>query len=97
MRWLRACACVCVLSGEGEGACMLGGDRPVACMHACMGACACLRGLPAHLPPPHTHNPIHADLLYEEELLRNPYSLKMWWRCVLSRMEGKGASSRSSV
>jgi pre-mRNA-splicing factor SYF1 len=31
------------------------------------------------------------DLLYEEELLRNPYTLKLWWRYVEAR---KGADSR---
>jgi pre-mRNA-splicing factor SYF1 len=24
--------------------------------------------------------PKEEDLLYEEELLRNPFALKMWWR-----------------
>ena len=32
-----------------------------------------------------------ADLLYEEELLRNPYSLKMWWRYLEAR---RGAAAR---
>ena len=27
------------------------------------------------------------DLLYEEELLRNPYSLKMWWRYLEARRD----------
>ena len=27
------------------------------------------------------------DLLYEEELLRNPYSLRMWWRYLEARKE----------
>lgn len=29
--------------------------------------------------------PTDEDLLYEEELLRNPYSLKMWWRYIQAR------------
>lgn len=29
--------------------------------------------------------PDREDLLYEEELLRNPYSLKMWWRYLEDR------------
>jgi hypothetical protein len=29
--------------------------------------------------------PRDEDLLYEEELLRNPYSLKMWWRYLEAR------------
>ena len=29
--------------------------------------------------------PNDEDLLYEEELLRNPYSLKMWWRYIDAR------------
>ena len=31
--------------------------------------------------------PSDEDLLYEEELLRNPYSLKMWWRYLEARKE----------
>lgn len=31
--------------------------------------------------------PRDEDLLYEEELLRNPYSLKMWWRYLEARKE----------
>ncbi len=31
--------------------------------------------------------PEDEDLLYEEELLRNPYSLKMWWRYLDARKE----------
>lgn len=27
------------------------------------------------------------DLLYEEELLRNPYALKMWWRYIQARSD----------
>ena len=27
------------------------------------------------------------DLLYEEELLRNPYSLRMWWRYLEARKD----------
>lgn len=27
------------------------------------------------------------DLLYEEELLRNPFSLKMWWRYIQARSD----------
>ena len=27
------------------------------------------------------------DLLYEEELLRNPYSLRMWWRYLEARQK----------
>ena len=27
------------------------------------------------------------DLLYEDELLRNPYSLKMWWRYLAARAD----------
>jgi hypothetical protein len=29
--------------------------------------------------------PKEEDLLYEEELLRNPYSLKLWWRYIQAR------------
>lgn len=29
--------------------------------------------------------PNDEDLLYEEELLRNPFSLKMWWRYIEAR------------
>lgn len=29
--------------------------------------------------------PDEDDLLYEEELLRNPYSVKMWWRYLQAR------------
>ena len=29
--------------------------------------------------------PTDDDLLYEEELLRNPFSLKMWWRYIEAR------------
>ncbi len=29
--------------------------------------------------------PRDEDLLYEEELLRNPFSLKMWWRYLEAR------------
>ena len=35
--------------------------------------------------------PNDEDLLYEEELLRNPYSLKMWWRYLEAR---RGAEPR---
>lgn len=28
------------------------------------------------------------DLLYEDELLRNPFSLKMWWRYIQARSDG---------
>lgn len=35
--------------------------------------------------------PSDEDLLYEEELLRNPYSLKMWWRYIQAR---SGASPK---
>lgn len=35
--------------------------------------------------------PDEEDLLYEEELLRNPYSLKMWCRYLEAR---KGATAR---
>ena len=31
--------------------------------------------------------PTDEDLLYEEELLRNPYSLKLWWRYLEARKE----------
>ena len=31
------------------------------------------------------------DLLYEEELLRNPYSLKMWWRYLEARRDAPAA------
>ena len=31
--------------------------------------------------------PKDEDLLYEEELMRNPYSLKMWWRYVQARTD----------
>eukprot|EP00878_Enallax_costatus_P012117 GHUV01012650.1.p1 GENE.GHUV01012650.1~~GHUV01012650.1.p1 ORF type:complete len:629 (+),score=144.11 GHUV01012650.1:374-2260(+) len=31
--------------------------------------------------------PSEDDLLYEEELLRNPYSLKMWWRYIQARSD----------
>ncbi len=31
--------------------------------------------------------PEDQDLLYEEELLRNPYSLRMWWRYLEARKE----------
>jgi len=35
--------------------------------------------------------PAEADLLYEEELIRTPYSLKLWWRYLEAR---KDAPSR---
>lgn len=31
--------------------------------------------------------PSDEDLLYEEELLRNPYNLKMWWRYIQARTD----------
>ena len=31
--------------------------------------------------------PSDEDLLYEEELLRNPYSLRMWWRYLEARRD----------
>lgn len=31
--------------------------------------------------------PSDEDLLYEEELLRNPYSLKMWWRYIQAKVD----------
>ncbi|KAK7282657.1 hypothetical protein RIF29_11603 [Crotalaria pallida] len=31
--------------------------------------------------------PSQDDLLYEEELLRNPFSLKLWWRYLIARSE----------
>ncbi|KAL6206953.1 hypothetical protein ACLB2K_024198 [Fragaria x ananassa] len=31
--------------------------------------------------------PSQDDLLYEEELLRNPYSLKLWWRYLIARSD----------
>ncbi|KAK7331774.1 hypothetical protein VNO80_28514 [Phaseolus coccineus] len=31
--------------------------------------------------------PSEDDLLYEEELLRNPFSLKLWWRYLIARSE----------
>ena len=31
--------------------------------------------------------PSEEDLLYEEELLRNPYSLKFWWRYLEARKD----------
>ena len=31
--------------------------------------------------------PTGEDLLYEEELLRNPYSLKLWWRYLEARKD----------
>ncbi|XP_065877630.1 uncharacterized protein [Euphorbia lathyris] len=31
--------------------------------------------------------PSQDDLLYEEELLRNPFSLKLWWRYLVARRE----------
>jgi hypothetical protein len=31
--------------------------------------------------------PSDEDLLYEEELLRNPYNLKMWWRYIQARSD----------
>ncbi|KAK9267469.1 hypothetical protein L1049_009895 [Liquidambar formosana] len=31
--------------------------------------------------------PSEDDLLYEEELLRNPFSLKLWWRYLIARTE----------
>lgn len=31
--------------------------------------------------------PTDDDMLYEEELLRNPYSLKMWWRYIQARTD----------
>jgi pre-mRNA-splicing factor SYF1 len=31
--------------------------------------------------------PRDEDLLFEEELLRNPYSLKMWWRYIQARTD----------
>lgn len=41
-------------------------------------------------PPPPSHPllaPAQDDLLYEEELLRNPYSLKMWLRYLDARKD----------
>eukprot|EP00271_Cylindrocystis_brebissonii_P006272 TRINITY_DN18983_c0_g1_i1.p1 TRINITY_DN18983_c0_g1~~TRINITY_DN18983_c0_g1_i1.p1 ORF type:complete len:1191 (+),score=302.06 TRINITY_DN18983_c0_g1_i1:168-3740(+) len=32
--------------------------------------------------------PTEADLLYEEEILRNPFSLKLWWRYLQARRDG---------
>ncbi|XP_044477558.1 pre-mRNA-splicing factor SYF1-like [Mangifera indica] len=31
--------------------------------------------------------PSQDDLLFEEELLRNPFSLKLWWRYLIARLE----------
>ncbi|KAK9126813.1 hypothetical protein Scep_015659 [Stephania cephalantha] len=31
--------------------------------------------------------PSEEDLLYEEEILRNPFSLKLWWRYLIARTE----------
>ncbi|KAL3522152.1 hypothetical protein ACH5RR_014986 [Cinchona calisaya] len=31
--------------------------------------------------------PADEDLLYEEEILRNPFSLKLWWRYLIARSE----------
>ncbi|CAB4278925.1 unnamed protein product [Prunus armeniaca] len=31
--------------------------------------------------------PSQDDLLYEEELLRNPFSLKVWWRYLIAQSE----------
>ena len=31
--------------------------------------------------------PSQDDLLYEEEILRNPFSLKLWWRYLIARTE----------
>jgi len=31
--------------------------------------------------------PSDEDLIYEEEVLRNPYSLKVWWRYLSERRE----------
>lgn len=31
--------------------------------------------------------PSQDDLLYEEEILRNPFSLKLWWRYLIARVE----------
>ena len=31
--------------------------------------------------------PDENDLIYEEELLRNPYSMKLWWRYIEARKE----------
>ncbi|MFS7983533.1 putative tetratricopeptide-like helical domain superfamily [Helianthus anomalus] len=31
--------------------------------------------------------PSQNDLLYEEEILRNPFSLKLWWRYLIARTE----------
>jgi len=31
--------------------------------------------------------PTDEDMLYEEEILRNPYSLKMWWRYIQARSD----------
>ena len=31
--------------------------------------------------------PTDEDLLYEEEILRNPYSLRMWWRYISARKD----------
>ncbi|XP_071719705.1 uncharacterized protein [Rutidosis leptorrhynchoides] len=36
--------------------------------------------------PPELY-PSQDDLLYEEELLRNPFSLKLWWRYLIARTE----------
>ena len=31
--------------------------------------------------------PSEEDLLYEEEILRNPFSLKLWWRYLQARKD----------
>ena len=50
-------------------------------------------GLADQSTPQNGHNnyeellPDDDDLLYEEELLRNPYSLRMWWRYLEARKD----------
>ncbi|KAI4299300.1 hypothetical protein L6164_032770 [Bauhinia variegata] len=36
---------------------------------------------------PQEFYPSQDDLLYEEEILRNPFSLKLWWRYLIARSE----------
>ena len=52
---------------------------------------------PAPAPPPSLSSllPSEADLLYEEELARNPYALKSWWQYLAAarRPDGAGAGT----
>ncbi len=63
-----------------------GRPRVPFCMHSNLISAPSTTCSTPHIIPP-LLQAAEEDLLYEEELLRNPFSLKMWWRYITARTD----------